>query len=1047
MHKKLIILFGLMVVAISTSFSQGVTFPNDKSNVTFPSPTAASLGKYGEYPVSLYSGQINIDVPLLEINSGKLSLPISLSYNGSGNKPSDIPGWVGLGWSLNAGGVITRIVKNLPDDLQFFGYYYDKNVFNAQLALSEPDPNYCYETIYRRHDLEPDIFLFNFAGHTGKFHFDNHGIPRVESAEKLKIEVIPTNDVLAFFDAFVVTTLDGTKYRFDHKEWGLSGLTFPENSENHVSSWYLTKIENLTGDVITFKYTLPEAKYRFRERSYDKVTFLNSGIGQVAEEGRVPSLIIDQVTYLDEIVFSNGKLKFPKSIRTDFSYKPAPYASLTAEEKKLDNITLYDKSEIPIKKWDFHYIENIGRLKIDSIKESSFSGGQKKVYRFEYNSDLLPTSSAVFVSNDLYNSNDIDHWGYYNAANNDYGRVPITFVPKLNDFIGTANRTAHPRFMKAEMLEKIHYPTGGYTKFEFEPNDYSEQQSGPIEANYEWTEYSFFYESGSFDVDPNTIEIKLDEPTVVQSKRSAINIGPNRQWLPSGSESLTYTLPKGTHTLASIFRTNELLNNGNSDVQTAAGSLRLRKKITSNPYFSIGGGLRIKSVENFDGKDIVKKEYEYKAQNPIYSSGVLSGFPTYFRDLQTIWLNLKGYVVSSESLEELPYGPSVVYKRVAEKLSDGSKIVHNYTSFSEFPDQQGTSYSWVETSMRHPISYNDLRGLEKGTEFYSSSGKKVKEIFNTYTIHPEGQVHIPAIDNKIIFRLRLFSEMLGLQGLPTTVVADANTMSKYTIPSRFVYKQSSREITYTTLGTDPVTIQTDYSYDNPQHFQVTKINSNNSKGELLQKKQFYPHDMISLNRDPNGIYLGMVNQNNISPVIETVGAKNSVQTSLIRNNYYQPFNGVFLPKTIEVQQKDNDPVETEKVYRTYDVKGNPLSIAKNNGPETNYLWSYGGQFPIAEIKNTDYISIENVLGASNIQAFSNSNPSDIQIKTFLSSLRTSLPNAFITAYTYNPLVGITSSTDPKGMTIYYEYDEFQRLKNVKDQDGNIIKNTTYHYKP
>ncbi len=56
-----------------------------------------------------------------------------------------------------------------------------------------------------------------------------------------------------------------------------------------------------------------------------------------------------------------------------------------------------------------------------------------------------------------------------------------------------------------------------------------------------------------------------------------------------------------------------------------------------------------------------------------------------------------------------------------------------------------------------------------------------------------------------------------------------------------------------------------------------------------------------------------------------------------------------------------------------------------------------------------------------------------------------MQNAQVTTYTYNPLVGMTSSTDAKGETTYYEYDTFQRLMNVKDKDGNIIKHMDYHY--
>gem|GEM_PF-2668180 len=52
----------------------------------------------------------------------------------------------------------------------------------------------------------------------------------------------------------------------------------------------------------------------------------------------------------------------------------------------------------------------------------------------------------------------------------------------------------------------------------------------------------------------------------------------------------------------------------------------------------------------------------------------------------------------------------------------------------------------------------------------------------------------------------------------------------------------------------------------------------------------------------------------------------------------------------------------------------------------------------------------------------------------------------INTYTYDPALGMTSKTDGRGITEFYQYDYMQRLRYILDKDGNVLQSFDYHFR-
>lgn len=64
---------------------------------------------------------------------------------------------------------------------------------------------------------------------------------------------------------------------------------------------------------------------------------------------------------------------------------------------------------------------------------------------------------------------------------------------------------------------------------------------------------------------------------------------------------------------------------------------------------------------------------------------------------------------------------------------------------------------------------------------------------------------------------------------------------------------------------------------------------------------------------------------------------------------------------------------------------------------------------------------------------------------YIDEVRLYPADAELESYTYQPLIGMSSATDAKGSTTYYDYDYLQNLLDIKDLYGNILKSYQYNY--
>ncbi|MDR0864869.1 MAG: hypothetical protein LBO74_08055 [Candidatus Symbiothrix sp.] len=257
-------------------------------------------------------------------------------------------------------------------------------------------------------------------------------------------------------------------------------------------------------------------------------------------------------------------------------------------------------------------------------------------------------------------------------------------------------------------------------------------------------------------------------------------------------------------------------------------------------------------------------------------------------------------------------------------------------------------------------------------------------------------------------------------------------------------------------GQATVVKTTEYGYDMKDDKPITltpsSVSHKNSKNEVYTQSTVFPYHDNYKNTAP---YNTMITKNMLDYPIEEKTVKGTSQfVGNTRTSYEQvPNTDLILPKTLSAKYTATGSFESRITYNKYDSMGNPLYISKDDAENVVYLWSYNYQYPIAKIENANYNDVCIKIG-NNKETVGKTKLDNIAIKakpsladsTMINNLRNQLTNAQVTTYTYKPLVGVETITDPRGVKITYRYDDFGRLQWIEDNNGKQIETYDYHYK-
>lgn len=909
-------------------------------------------------------------------------------------------------------------------------------------------------------DSEPDIFVASFLGYTIKFTSDFKG----ETGSQYHILNQGPNQggfrVVKTIDGFRILTSSGDNYYFEVKSvikntsssWNVFSGNSGSSAEIVSNIYFLSKIITANGKIAEFQYDSTAISNGYPQYS-QKIQALtetsrttsalvggggvyltaNHNGGGAGLAGSHPinttSYNIEKYFYLKSVTFPRGRVDFNISNRQDIQ-----------NGKKLDYIELRNTNDQVIKKWDLTYsyfaangstssADPLGNFRLKLLYLTDGEGG---MYRFNYNSTQLPKKNSLAV----------DYWGFYNGRSTNISTLPNPSLlghPELGD--NGNEKNADIAYAKAGILESIEYPTGGNVEFEYELNTFTNSLTGSY--------YTQQFLSGA-GLRVHKITHYTDESTFANRTIYTYEGGKLMN-----DVQVVRTLPFSE--LIPYSNTADIIHYDLTEI-SATGFFHSNPLSSSN---GVGYTKVIKTEVDNAGNAKGRTETEYYNNENITNTSI----PNYYL-----------------------YCDVPAIKPIAPENGSAKQI--------DIFNNQNIKIKSIENTYVAPSSFGYGDDIFYGAKIYPYA-----TMF--YWTVSEGQYTLQRMTQNLVAYYPIYDLKTFLSGTVTTEYTDDNniitTKKTYMYDNFGQVKSINTRVNNTEFGTtvpnnDRIEEYIDHGYEydqgtgNPILVQTNRLDEitgykviKRKNNDFYDFKDVYKYTKKYATDKPVVTEVSIEEHPDATNTLPSVitynkydAAENLLESTVkgITNSFLYDYNGEFV--TAEIKNASYDDVghtsfETDgnggfqfngtsidyegavtgkRVYQlgTGDIDKYDLDVTKKYFVSLWATQGTGSSLAVA-VNGLSPTRTGKTKGAFTYYEWEISGIDKIQIKTDadanIDELRFSTAGANMTTYTYEPLVGMLTQCDVNNNVIYYEYDNFNRMNLIRDQDRNVIKKFTY----